>query len=41
MNTYESPELFELGNAEDVTLSCACGGTQDCDCKEKNEVLLF
>lgn len=28
---YESPELFELGNAEDVTLGCGC---DHCDCGE-------
>ena len=34
-NVYESPELFELGNAEELTLSCSCGTGSDCDCKAK------
>ena len=39
--TYESPELFELGNAEELTLSCSCGEGVDCDCKAKNEAMLM
>lgn len=27
---YEAPEVFELGNAEELTLSCSCGCTCDC-----------
>lgn len=38
-NTYESPELFELGNAEELTLSCSCGTGSDCDCKAKAEMM--
>ncbi|HEU4889658.1 MAG TPA: lasso RiPP family leader peptide-containing protein [Thermoanaerobaculia bacterium] len=38
-NTYESPELFELGNAEELTLSCSCGTGTDCDCKAKAELM--
>ncbi len=37
--TYESPELFELGNAEELTLSCSCGTGTDCDCLAKNDAL--
>ena len=28
-NTYETPELEEIGSFEDVTLASACGGTLD------------
>lgn len=28
-NTYEAPEIFELGAAEEMTLGCTCSS---CDC---------
>lgn len=27
---YEAPEIFELGEASEVTLGCTCSG---CDCE--------
>lgn len=34
--TYEKPEVVELGNAEELTLSCSCGCSCDCCCGYKS-----
>jgi hypothetical protein len=39
MDTYEAPEILELGEAEDVTLGCCCGGCCDCCCGYYTAVL--
>ena len=30
VENYESPELFDLGSAEELTLACCCGCACDC-----------
>jgi hypothetical protein len=29
---YETPEVFEIGAAEELTLGCCCGCCCDCEC---------
>lgn len=34
--TYETPEIQEIGNAEELTLGCVCGDACDCEGTYKN-----
>lgn len=37
-DVYESPELFDLGSAEELTLA-NMGATVDCDCRGKASLM--
>lgn len=37
-DTYETPEVFELGEADELTLSCSCSGCDCCCGKNKSSV---
>jgi hypothetical protein len=38
-DTYETPELFELGTAAGMTLGSGFNGSCDCDAKPKTELM--
>jgi hypothetical protein len=38
---YEAPELFELGQAREVTLGCSCECSCDCSCQDRSDEMDF
>ena len=38
MMTYETPEVQEIGNADELTLGCACCSSCDCEGYSKADI---